>query len=45
MYNIIDESSELQQIEVPFQTLSVSATLESIEIELYKASSIILLPV
>lgn len=36
----IDESSELQQGEEPFETLSVSATLESIEIELYKASNI-----
>ena len=38
----VDESSEVQQNEKPFETLSVSATLDSIEIELYKASNIML---
>ncbi len=40
-YTCIDESSEVPQSGKPFETLSVSATLESIEIELYKASDII----
>ena len=34
----LDESSEPKQIEERFETLSVSATLQSVEIELYKVN-------